>query len=167
MKRSYQNSMSSLIPEFPSSLHGLVVGFGNEDNLSLGSKTVPINLPGIKKLLLATSFWCISWAFWNEIVWSSLRSGRSIFTTGESDDAPADESSISFGAKIGAWAESWGLEKLRVLDLVYAAMVVSVLGRICCSSFFFKWVCQKFFISLSVRPGNLVAMADHLENFER
>lgn len=30
------------------------------------------------------------------------------------------------------------------------------------SSLFFRWVCQKFFISLSVRPGNLAAIADHL-----
>lgn len=33
-----------------------------------------------------------------------------------------------------------------------------------CFSLFFKWVCQTFFISLSVRPGNLAAMADHLKN---
>jgi hypothetical protein len=32
-----------------------------------------------------------------------------------------------------------------------------------CLSFFFKWLFQKFFISLSVRPGNLAAMADHLQ----
>jgi hypothetical protein len=30
------------------------------------------------------------------------------------------------------------------------------------SSLFFKWVCQTFLISLSVRPGNLAAIADHL-----
>lgn len=31
------------------------------------------------------------------------------------------------------------------------------------SSLFFKLVCQTFFISLSVLPGNLAAIADHLK----
>lgn len=30
-------------------------------------------------------------------------------------------------------------------------------------SLFFKWVCHTFLISLSVRPGNLAAIADHLQ----
>lgn len=30
-------------------------------------------------------------------------------------------------------------------------------------SLFFRWVCHTFFISLSVRPGNLAAIADHLK----
>lgn len=36
-----------------------------------------------------------------------------------------------------------------------------------CLSLFFKWVCHTFFISLSVRPGNLAAIADHLKNGEK
>lgn len=39
--------------------------------------------------------------------------------------------------------------------------MVSVLAWFCLS-LFFKWVCQTFFISLSVRPGNFAAIADHL-----
>lgn len=31
-----------------------------------------------------------------------------------------------------------------------------------CLSLFFRWVCHTFFISLSVRPGNFKAIADHL-----
>lgn len=41
--------------------------------------------------------------------------------------------------------------------------VVAMEG-LCWLSLFFKWVCHTFLISLSVRPGNLAAIADHLEN---
>lgn len=34
----------------------------------------------------------------------------------------------------------------------------------CCGiNLFFKWLCHTFFISLSVRPGNVAAIADHLQ----
>lgn len=33
--------------------------------------------------------------------------------------------------------------------------------------FFFKWVCHMFLISLSVRPGNLAAITDHLHTGRR
>lgn len=37
-------------------------------------------------------------------------------------------------------------------------------GRDFLLSLFFKCVCHMFFISLSVRPGNLDAITDHLHN---
>lgn len=51
---------------------------------------------------------------------------------------------------------------LKVQLLLLAGDVIVVWSL----SLFFKWVCQTFFILLSVCPGNLVAIADHLKTKE-
>lgn len=45
------------------------------------------------------------------------------------------------------------------IDLMYCCGLDSPF----CTSLFFKWVCHTFLISLSVLPGNLDAIADHLK----
>ena len=50
--------------------------------------------------------------------------------------------------------------KVQLLLLVGDVIVVWSL------SLFFKWVCYTFCISLSLRPGNLAAIGDHLKTKE-
>lgn len=70
--------------------------------------------------------------------------------------------------ELGLWSM---LSYFKVLVCSFAS---SCLGEHCrfvswttswldCLSLFFRWVCHTFFISLSVRPGNLAAIADHLQ----
>ena len=86
-----------------------------------------------------------------------------------SNAEPAVVADRSWVGKIGAWP---GLSILgsigifAVFDLLASPILhLGIVSRVAnlCFSLFLRWECQKFFISLSVLPGSLAAMADHLE----
>lgn len=66
-----------------------------------------------------------------------------------------------WGGKVAeAWLEVLVFSVQTGVPTLFCLMVADVAGF--CLSLFFNWLFQKFFISLSVRPGSVVAMADHL-----
>lgn len=79
-----------------------------------------------------------------------------------------DENSLEDGSGDGGGTipeVSDSLEKLvSGFALVFRCSLVSEFGfSWFCFNLFFRWVCQTFFISLSVLPGNLAAIVDHLK----
>lgn len=70
-----------------------------------------------------------------------------------------EETSLELEDGCGEIIFSGSADWLVTLEVLLAGDEVEVLSL----SLFFKWVCHTFFISLSVRPGNLAAIADHLK----
>lgn len=70
--------------------------------------------------------------------------------------------SLVWVVKFGSCSFSCSSNLELVVVLLSEEEVCLVAGLVVVWTFFFKWVCQTFFISLSVRPGNFAAIADHL-----
>ena len=77
------------------------------------------------------------------------------------EDSQEDGCGDIFPGKLKLFGSDWNAEMESHLDTS-----VVLLRWLFFLSLFFKWVCHTFFISLSVRPGNLAAMADHLKKMK-
>ena len=173
MKTSYQNSMPSSILElcpYPTSR----ASAGDNGNWSCDSSLTVWKADGMLELSEdSASDQKLSWISGNdssESICSSLMPVFmciSMFLIGESvieENSLEDDCGDIFPGKFKLTGSDWHAEPESHLDAAAVEWPLELGVANFFLSLFFKLVCHTFFISLSVRPGNLAAMADHLKN---